>query len=236
MKVELLAHTPDPEKVVCFSANLCYSKSTLAQTVEKFYEPKARAMLLRLLVEKGHFSPFEHVSFTFGISGVSRVTTHQLVRHRIASYSQQSQRYVELGEKNFDFVEPEAIKRSQLHQAFVDHLEASRRLYRQLMEAGIHQEDARYVLPSAVSSNIIATFNARSLFNFFELRCCYHAQEEIRRLAFRMLALVRQVAPEIFRNCGPTCFRGYCREKDEDCPLYRSRLARPVLKRPEKLV
>jgi len=230
MNVELLAHTPDPEKVVCFSANLCYSKSTLAQTVEKFYDPKARQRLLRMLVEKGHFSPFEHVSFTFGISGVSRVTTHQLVRHRIASYSQQSQRYVELGEKNFGFVEPASIKKSALHQAFLEHMEAARRLYQQLMEAGIHQEDARYVLPSAVSSNIIATFNARSLFNFFELRCCYHAQEEIRRLAFRMLALVRKTAPNIFKDSGPTCFRGFCREKDEKCLLYRARISRQTVR------
>lgn len=219
MKVYLLTHTPEPEKVIAYSANLCYSKQNIEKTINKFYDVNNIKRLVNLLKEKGHMSPFEHVSFTFGIEGISRVTSHQLVRHRIASYSQQSQRYV-LYDENFSYTVPASIRKSPFNKKFEEYIENGKLLYNEMVNAGIPKEDARFVLTNATSTNIIVTMNARSLFNFFELRCCYHAQWEIRQLAYKMLKLVKKVAPDIFEDAGPTCVKGYCREKDSSCPLY----------------
>lgn len=222
MDVKILSFTPEPEKVVAFSANLCYSKTNINETISKFYDKNEIERLINVLIDKNHLSPFEHVSFTFGIEGISRVTSHQLVRHRIASYSQQSQRYVKYNNKNFDYVIPKSIKKSEYLKPFIEYIEKAQELYEEMVKYGIPKEDARYIFPNATKTNIIATFNARSLLNFFELRCCFHAQWEIRELAYKMLKLVRDIAPNLFKLAGPTCIRGYCREKDYSCPLYRS--------------
>lgn len=164
----------------------------------------------------GHLSPMEHVSFTFAIEGVSRALSHQLVRHRIASYSQKSQRYVD--ENNFAYImppsiaaEPEAAK--IFKQMMADLQEAYRRLSQM-----VPREDARYILPNAAETKLVCTMNVRSLYNFFRMRCCRRAQWEIRELAQRMREEVRAVAPALFALAGPSCeSEGICWEGDFSC-------------------
>lgn len=217
MEVKLLRHTPEPEKTVAMSARLCYSPVGAAQLEETMSDEQA-AKLVRKLVEMGHFSTLEHVTFTFAIEGVSRVLTHQLVRHRIASYSQQSQRYVK--EHDFETIMPPTISSRPEAKAKFEQLMADiQARYNEFTdEFGIPAEDARYVLPNAAETKIVATFNVRSLMNFFSLRCCNRAQWEIRQLAEKMLAECKKAAPVLFENAGPTCVsEGICREGAMSC-------------------
>lgn len=216
MKVKLICHTPDPERTVAMSARLCYSAVGAEQLVEKM-SPEQVAKLVDKIVDMGHLSTFEHVSFTFAVEGVSRVLTHQLVRHRIASYSQQSQRYVK--EHDFEYIVPPSVAANpQAAAKFAAIMDQIRGAYDELAALGVHQEDARYVLANATETKIVVTMNARSLLHFFELRCCTRAQWEIRRLAEAMLAEVRKVAPHLFSKAGPTCVtRGVCEEGDLSC-------------------
>lgn len=220
MKVLLLSHTPEPEKQVAIAANLCYSSNDIQQVKNRFYNEEEQKRLISILLSHNHLSPFEHATFTFGIQGVSRSLTHQLVRHRIASYSQQSQRYVTMKD-NFSYVIPESIEKSKFKNEFISYIEAGKDLYDRMIEEGIHKEDARYLFTNATCSNIIVSMNARSLLNFFELRCCKHAQWEIRKLAFIMLYKVKKVAPLLFEYAGPSCKRGFCRENDEKCDWFK---------------
>ena len=171
MKVVLLRHTPDPDKTAALSARLCYSPVGVPELQEAMSEEEA-GRLVRMLVRMGHFSPLEHVTFTFAIEGVSRVLTHQLVRHRIASYSQQSQRYVKA--HDFASVIPHTIEQIPEAKAkFEACMQGLQNLYNDLADNyGIPAEDARYVLPNAAETKIVCTFNARSLYNFFTLRFC----------------------------------------------------------------
>ncbi len=217
MEVKLLRYTPEPEKTVAMSARLCYSPIGAAQLEEKISGEQA-TKLVRKLVEMGHFSTLEHVTFTFAIEGISRVLTHQLVRHRIASYSQQSQRYVK--EQNFETImPPKIVARPEAKAEFEQLMKNIQTLYNKFTdEYGIPAEDARYILPNAAETKIVATFNVRSLMNFFSLRCCNRAQWEIRQLAERMLAECKKVAPVLFENAGPTCVsEGICREGAMSC-------------------
>lgn len=216
MQVKLIRYTPEPDKTVAMSARLCYSAIGAAQLEEKMSD-EAAAKLVHKLVSMGHFSPIEHVSFTFAIEGVSRVLTHQLVRHRIASYSQQSQRYV--AEHNFENIMPPSIAAKPEAKAKFEKLMVDiQNLYNEFTEIGIANEDARYVLPNAAETKIVCTFNARSLMNFFQLRCCTRAQWEIRELANKMLAECKKVAPILFENAGPTCVSNRtCREGAMSC-------------------
>lgn len=224
MHVKLVRHTPEPERTVAMSARLCYSAIGAAQLEERISDEQA-ANLVRRLVSMGHLSTLEHVTFTFAIEGVSRVLTHQLVRHRIASYSQQSQRYVK--EHDFETILPPSIAANAEAQAkFSTLMEEIQSLYNEFTEAGIPAEDARYILPNAAETKIVCTFNARSLLNFFSLRCCTRAQWEIRALANKMLAECRKVAPVIFENAGPTCVsEGVCHEGAMSCGRLQAILA-----------
>ena len=216
MQVKLLRYTPEPEKTVAMSARLCYSPIGAAQLEEKITDEQA-AKLVRKLVEMGHFSTLEHVTFTFAIEGVSRVLTHQLVRHRIASYSQQSQRYVK--EHDFETILPLSIAaRPAEREKFEKLMSEIRTLYTEWAEMGIPAEDARYILPNAAETKIVVTMNVRSLYNFFRLRCCTRAQWEIRALAEKMLAEVKEVAPVLFEKAGPSCVTdGICTEGAMTC-------------------
>lgn len=216
MQVKLLRYTPEPEKTVAMSARLCYSPIGAAQLEEKISDEQA-AKLVHKLVEMGHFSTLEHVSFTFAIEGVSRVLTHQLVRHRIASYSQQSQRYVK--EHDFETILPPSIAaRPAAREKFEKLMGEIRGLYTEWTEMGIPAEDARYILPNAAETKIVVTMNARSLLNFFSLRCCNRAQWEIRILAEKMLQEVKKVAPVLFEKAGPSCVtEGICTEGEMTC-------------------
>jgi thymidylate synthase (FAD) len=216
LKVELLSFTPEPDRLVAAAARLCYSPAGIADILERI-SPKQVARLLKQLQENGHDSPVEHVSFTFGIEGVSRALTHQLVRHRIASYSQQSQRYVKMG--GFEAVTPPTV--AQNPEALATYNQVIKEIetaYNKLLTAGIPAEDARFVLPNACETKIVVTMNARSLLHFFEIRTCMRAQWEIRQLALEMRQLVREVAPLLFQLSGPSCeTRGYCREGKMSC-------------------
>ncbi|MEG0798063.1 MAG: FAD-dependent thymidylate synthase [Acidaminococcaceae bacterium] len=216
MEVKLVRYTPEPEKTVAMSARLCYSPIGAAQLEEKITEEQA-AKLVRKLVQMGHLSTLEHVSFTFAIEGVSRVLTHQLVRHRIASYSQQSQRYVR--EHDFATIMPPSIAaRAEATAEFAQLMQEVRGLYTKWTEAGIPAEDARYILPNAAETKIVVTMNVRALHNFFRLRCCNRAQWEIRCLAEKMLTEVKKVAPVLFEKAGPACVTdGICPEGEMTC-------------------
>lgn len=215
MKVELIQYTPDPEKVVAAAARLCYSADPVPELMEKLTDEKI-ANFVRKLSSMGHLSPFEHVSFQFSIDGVSRALSHQLVRHRIASYSQRSQRYVK--EAGFEFVTPPSIRRNPEALArFEKVMQTLQEEYQELLKVA-PAEDARYVLPNACTTSLMATFNARSLLNFFEHRTCMRAQWEIRQMAEQMLKLVKEVAPNIFAEAGPTCVtQGVCNEGALSC-------------------
>lgn len=188
---------------------LCHYQGSIEELEEKL-TPEEVFRLLNKAKKLQHMSIFEHASFTFYIEGVSRVTTHQLVRHRIASYSQQSQRYVRIKD---EYVIPETIKKEEQRlNVYKNLIERAFEAYEELVRLGVPKEDARYLLPQAVESKIIVTMNARELMHFFSLRTCNSAQWEIRELAWRMLELVKNVAPTIFSDAGPPCFRGPCPE------------------------
>lgn len=216
LHVELLAHTPDPEVQVARAARLCYYGKDIGSLKEAM-TPEKSAELVRKLVNMGHFSPIEHVTFTFGIEGVSRALTHQLVRHRIGSFSQQSQRYVDGGK--FGYVIPPSIEaKPEMKEKFTAFMQQCEDFYRELADAGIEKEDARFVLPNACDTKIICTFNVRSLHNIFQHRCCNRAQWEIRALAWEMLRLCKEVAPVLFENAGPDCYTtGVCHEGAMTC-------------------
>lgn len=210
MLVQLLTHTPEPEQVVTAAARLCYSAATVDQLLEK--SRADRESLLRKILSLGHYSVLEHVAFTFGIEGISRACSHQLVRHRLASYSQQSQRYVSHKERFAAVTPPSIAERPELASRFVALLDEIHGTYRELLAAGIPAEDARFVLPNAAETKIVLTMNARELHHFFNLRCCRRAQWEIRAMAKEMLRQARQVAPILFAAAGPGCLQGTCPE------------------------
>lgn len=218
MNVKLMGFTPDPEKIPAMAAKLTHSK-TKPEDLGKTSNKELKA-ILEQVVGLGHTSVVEHASFTFAISDVSRSLTHQLVRHRIASFSQQSQRYVNLNEPAY-VTPPKIAKSKQMKKAYDQTMKMIWKEYNKLLEMDIPAEDARYVLPNATCTNIIVTMNARSLLNFFELRCCLHAQWEIRKLANLMLKEVKKAAPTIFKNAGPLCkSKKVCPENKKDCPFY----------------
>lgn len=215
MFVKLINHTPEPERTVAAAARLCYSSVGAAELFTGLKDADV-ARLLAHLVESGHESPVEHVTFTFAIEGISRACSHQLVRHRIASYSQKSQRYVR--EEHFDYIVPPSIASdATAKRRFEETMAAIQAAYNDLLQL-VPPEDARYVLPNACETKIVATFNARSLFNFFRLRCCRRAQWEIRELACAMREEVRRVAPRLFALAGPSCeTEGVCHEGRFSC-------------------
>lgn len=240
MKVNLISHTPEPEKLAATAAKLCYSSSDISSLREGLTEEKTRKFI-DMLVSVGHESVMEHVSFTFGIEGISRACSHQLVRHRIASYSQKSQRYV--NENGFEFVTPPEIEtlpeaKSEFDRVMNELTESYTKIAdlltekhkNKFMSDGIDEktalskarklanEDARFILPNACETKIVVTMNVRSLFNFFRHRCCRRAQWEIRAVADEMLKLCMEVAPNIFRYAGPSCVAdGKCPEGKMSC-------------------
>lgn len=239
LNVQLLAYTPEPEKTVACAAKLCYAAADIG-TVREGLTPEKTESFLDMLTEIGHESPIEHASFTFGIEEVSRSLLAQITRHRIASFSVQSQRYVR--EDGFAFVTPpeiaaipeareeflNAMREDQAHYERLTALLKEKHL-RELLEAGEDEksaarkaekkaiEDARFVLPNACATKMVCTMNARSLMNFFSHRCCNRAQWEIRELAVEMLRAVRAVAPRLFAKAGPPCLRGACPEGKMSC-------------------
>lgn len=239
MNVELLQYNPDCEKIVAAAAKLCYSSSEIDGILNGLDKEKTVAFIDRLM-SMGHESPIEHISFTFGIEGVSRSLLAQFTRHRIASYSVKSQRYVNEGK--FEYITPPEIAndpeaKKLFEEAMADDLKKYNEIsdilfkkhYDKMISDGISEkkaknaaekkaiEDARYILPNACETKMIATFNARSLLNFFNHRCCERAQWEIREMSCRMLVLVKEAAPTIFKYAGPSCVAGACPEGAMSC-------------------
>ena len=215
MKVTLLSFTPEPEKTVALAARLCYSDSTIDELEGRVKSISIEKFLAKI-IRMGHLSVLEHASFTFGIEGISRATSHQLVRHRLASYSQQSQRYVKF--ESPEYVLPPSIgEDEEKKRRFEEAVTGLYSLYREFVGTGVAAEDARYLLPNAACTKIIVTMNARELLHFFRLRCCERAQWEIRGMATRMVVLVKEKAPVIFADSGPACVKGPCSEGAMTC-------------------
>ena len=216
MQVELLYHTPDPERAIATAARLCYAPVGASELMETMPEDRVQSVLSTIM-ESGHFSPPEHASYTFAVDGVSRALTHQLVRHRIASFNQQSQRYVKYTE-GLSVVKPETVAANpETERVFDEAIDAALSAYAKLLDAGVPAEDARYLLPNAAETKIVITMNVRELLHFFGLRCCNRAQWEIRAMADRMLELAKPTAPYIFMDAGAPCIRGACPEGKMTC-------------------
>jgi thymidylate synthase (FAD) len=211
-EVRLIAHTTEPSRVVAAAGRLCYSPVRATELYDGL-DPARIAEFLGRLRDAGHLSPFEHASFTFAIEGISRVATHQLVRHRVASFSQQSQRYVTMGEVRC-VVPPEVADIPEAAEIFADGARRAHEAYEKLISLGVSREDARFILPHGWETSLAVTMNARELHHFFGLRLCRRAQWEIRDAARRMLALAREAAPELFETAGPACVTDRCREKN----------------------
>ena len=231
LNVKLLEYTNNPERIIAAAAKLCYSGSHIDELLDNMDDEKITNFINRL-ASYGHESPMEHVTFTFAVEGVSRSLTHQLVRHRLASYSQQSQRYVKLNQFEY-IIPPEIEKDNDAKKVFIEAMKNDQKAYDDLAERlknkyvndGMKEraaeknaiEDARYVFPNACETKIMVTMNARELFHFFNQRCCMRAQWEIRNLAFEMLKLAKKAAPTIFKFAGPGCVRGNCPEGKMSC-------------------
>ena len=240
MKVKIIAYTPNPEEVVASAAKLCYSKVGIDEIQENLTE-EGIEKFVSMLSAIGHHSPLEHCTFTFAVEGISRACSHQLVRHRIASYSQQSQRYVKLDK--FDYIIPTAIENNEFAKdIFLNAMEQDQKAYNGIVEELMNEyiassgytlasipkneynkleklaiEDARYVFPNACETKIVFTMNVRTLMNFFTHRCCDRAQWEIRDLANEMLIQVKEIAPTLFKKAGASCVRGKCPEGSMSC-------------------
>ena len=216
MQVELLYHTPDPERAIATAARLCYAPVGASELMETMPEDRVKSVLSTIM-KSGHFSTLEHASYTFAVDGVSRALTHQLVRHRIASFNQQSQRYVKYTE-GLSVIKPESVAAdAATERVFDEAIAASLEAYAKLLEAGVPAEDARYLLPNAAETKIVITMNVRELLHFFGLRCCNRAQWEIRAMADEMLALAKPTAPYVFMDAGAPCIRGACPEGKMTC-------------------
>lgn len=216
MNVELLQYPDNPERAVATAARLCYAPVGAKELMETM-PPERVQSVLSTIMKSGHFSTLEHVSYTFAVDGVSRALTHQLVRHRLASFNQQSQRYVKFTE-GVETVKPDTVSHNEeANRIFDEAINAVLEGYQKLLDAGIPAEDARYLLPNAAETKIVITMNIRELLHFFSLRCCNRAQWEIREMAHRMLALVKPTAPYIFMDAGAPCVRGTCPEGKMTC-------------------
>lgn len=239
MKVTLISHTPYPEKLIAAAAKLCYSDTGAMNLMDNLSDETA-SDFINMLSDLGHASPIEHASFTFGIEGVSRTLLAQITRHRIASFSVQSQRYVK--KSNFIYITPSEIENNtdaleifnnSMNESFESYNKLcdilEKKYYQEFIDNGATEksakskaekkaiEDARFVLPNACETKMLVTMNARSLLNFFRLRCCNRAQWEIRQLAIEMYKLCYDAAPALFKSAGPSCCYGSCNEGKMSC-------------------
>ena len=215
MIVQLLTHTPKPHEIVAAAAKLCYSNSTIDEIMAGSVD--AKTALIQKVLSLGHFSVLEHVTLSFGIEGISRACSHQLVRHRIASFSMQSQRYVAMKD-DIPISKPSCLTEyPELSERYDCTIDTIKELYQDMLVAGVPAEDARAILPNAAETKLVLTMNARELQHFFNLRCCNRAQEEIRVMSKKMLLLCREAAPLLFADSGPSCLRGACPEGKMRC-------------------
>lgn len=239
MKVKLINYTKNAEETIAQAGKLCYSKVGVEEIREKL-DRGTIEKYISMLMDLGHMSPIEHASFTFAVEGVSRSLSHQLVRHRLASYSQQSQRYVKL--EDFTYITPPAIAEdeysNEIYSKAMDEIsiaydKLADRLFDKYFDEYINEamgerearskaekkaiEDARYVFPNACETKLVFTMNARSLLHFYQLRCCNRAQWEIRKMAFEMVKICKDIYPILFKKAGPSCINGPCPEGKMTC-------------------
>ena len=220
MEVRLLERSLNAVDLIYAACRQCYSPAFAGDICREEHNPEEQKRFISHVVSSGHLSPLEHVKFTFAIQGVSRALTHQLVRHRIASYSQQSQRYVK--EEAFEYITPPSInKHPAMLQVFEEVMADIQRGYNRLLAAyrehGVEGEqanqDARFVLPQAAETKIVVTMNARELLHFFAHRCCMRAQWEIRALGNAMLKICQAELSCVFEKAGARCEElGFCPE------------------------
>lgn len=191
-KVELLSITPHAEKLIETAGRTSYlSFDKQGEDTEKRF--------IKMLIKSGHLSVLEHTYATFRISGASRSFTHQLVRHRLCSFIQQSQRYVD--ESNFNYIEPDSIENNpEAHSIFVDFMAKAKEVYSKLQKLKIKKEDSRYVLPNAVESQIVVTANLREWRHIIYLRGKLQSQWEIRRVAIEILKILKDHVPTVFED------------------------------------
>lgn len=239
-KIKLLSMTPNAKELIFAAARQCYTGGWVGDTWQECEDGKIQVVdlndqhictdkeidnLVKYLKESGHTSVLEHVKFTFAIDDISRVLSHQLVRHRLASYSQQSQRYVNLkSEFSMDnYVTPPKIKKNKVASIkYRNILSDIQKSYNELIGLGIEPEDARFVLPNAAKTRIVVTMNCVALLHFFDLRSCSLAQWEIRDLSDKMLEICKDKLPVVFKNAGSRCISlGYCPESSKrSCGKY----------------
>jgi len=220
-KADLIRYTQNPEETVSLAAKLCYSQDSPAELMERIAESDT-AKFIRMLKKMGHLSTFEHTAFTFSLTGVSRSLLAQITRHRIASFSVRSQRYVSEG--GFNYIIPPSVEAlgEEAIAKFEGQMGTMLQWYAEWQAAlggkgERANEDARFVLPNACETNMLVTMNARELLHFFELRCCNRAQWEIRGIAWQMLKHVIKVAPNLFADAGPRCVVASCPEGSKSC-------------------
>jgi len=215
IEVKLISHPLETELIAKMAAIICYSKEHRFDEVKHTAESKP-AEYLRKIIKDGHTSILEHNVFVYYVSGLSRVASHQLVRKRIASFSQQSQRYVNA--ENFNFIIPKTIENTELVEEYEKIMNSNFDFYQKMVDEGIPKEDARFILPNATSTQLIVSMNAHALIDFFVKRICVRSQWEVRKLAEIMLEEVKKVAPTIFKEVGAYCdFFGYCPENHMSC-------------------
>lgn len=209
MEVSIISHSSLGENVCGIAAKTCVSHK-IPSVQDDVSKP------LKSAVSSGHESILEHWNATFSIAGISRALLAQLSRHRLISLSVQSQRYVGMGD--FDFTVPKTISDcNKLLEKYNEYMYVTQEFYSELVSNGIPKEDARYILPNAVTTNVVLTANARELNHIFSLRCCSRAQSEFRELANKMLRLCKEIAPALFANSGASCKHGACPEGDKSC-------------------
>jgi len=220
-RAELIRYTSDPEMVVALAAKLCYSEDGL-QTLSQKISNQDQSKFIAALKKMGHLSTFEHASFTFSLTGVSRALLAQITRHRIASFSVRSQRYV--SQNKFNYIIPPSIAAlgDEAKEKFAKQMDTIAAWYTEWQEllggkCEGSNEDARFVLPNACETNMLITMNARELLHFFSLRCCFRAQWEIRDIAWQMLDIAVKIAPNLFAGAGPSCAGGRCSEGSKTC-------------------
>jgi thymidylate synthase (FAD) len=214
LKVSLVSFTKDPEITCAKCASVSWRRKGMKEVSLKEAEE-----IIRRALRYGHESVIEHACFTFFVEEISRSLTHQLVRHRLASYTQQSMRYVDLTKSESYFIKPESItKHEELAELFDDVMAKCETAYNTFRKKGVPAEDSRFVLPIATQTKIAVTMNARELRHFFMMRCCLRAQWEIRELANRILKICKATAPSLFENAGPSCVKfGRCPEAELSC-------------------
>lgn len=213
LKVTLLATTPNPDMIAATGGRLCYSKGDVSDTVNEMKDDSQVNKIMNILKASGHMSPLEHTYFTFGIEGISRASSHQLVRHRLFSYSQKSQRYVAEADK-LNIVIPESKIGDD---SFINKVQIIFGWYKEELAKGIKAEDARSLLPNCTETKLVMSGNGRAIIEFLEKRLCNRAQTEIRNLAKEILKLCEKEAPKMFNNVGPGCLNGPCPEGKLTC-------------------